>query len=237
MSVTEFYCNLLIKQYSDLPKAKAEIALLGAEFEAVNDFYNDIANSFDLDTATAHRLDLIGKLVGISRIVPFSTPKELFGFEGDPSARGFDSLFDPLIEGAPFASVFSNNYRDTELNDNEYRLFIRAKIAKNVVRAVMVGDDETISLQDAIQIIFEGAGVVLDNKNMTLTLQVPYEFDTTLLGLIVLSDLLPRPQGVDYKVIIRADFDGFGFSNDPAAQGFSSVFDPTLGGRFASLYI
>ena len=230
------YVNLLIKQYWEKEKAKGHITAIETEYSKVFDWFTQFQHEFDLDNAVGNRLDIIGKIVGISRIVPFGTAKILFGFDGDSTARGMADLFNDATTSAPFASLFSPNYTDTQLDDNLFRTFIKAKIAKNVVHAVMVSDGTNVSIQDSIQTLFDGNAAVYDNRNMTLTLQVGFNFDEYLLSLIIKADLLPRPQGVDYKIVTGADINSFGFSDDPNALGFGDLFDSTIGGSFATLY-
>lgn len=236
MTLTEFYQQLLILQYYNQPKAKAEIGAKAKYYQQLQEFSEQLKQEFDLDNAIDDRLDKIGKLVGIKRVVPFSTAKILFGFEGDATARGFSDLFDSTAESAPFSSLFTPDYTATQLDNETYRAFIKAKISNNIVRAVMVGDENSVSLQDAIQTLFNNNAVVFDNKNMTLSLQVGFDFDEALLILILQAGLLPSPQGVGYKIIYGADTNSFGFADDENAKGMGDLFDPSIGGTFSTLY-
>lgn len=236
MSLVEFYRDLIIKQYWDKPNARAEIELKAGYVQALNDAIAEFRQAFELDNATGDRLDKIGEIVGISRVVPFGTPKVLFGFDGDASARGMADLFDPTVESAPFANVFEADRNDTTLNDNEYREFIRLKIAKNNARAVMVGSSESVSLQDVVNQALAGEAVIYDNQNMSLSLQLSPTADFALLDLIVKADLLPSPQAVGYSPIYAGGDGFFGFDGDPTAQGFSDTADPSSGGQFVELY-
>lgn len=234
--VADFYRDLLIKQYWDKTNARAEVELIGSDAAKFVDALAEFRREFDLDQATGDRLDKIGEIVGISRIVPFGTPKVLFGFDGDDSARGFADLFDPTVESAPLADLFEGDRQDTELNDNEYREFIRLKIAKNNARAVMVGSSESVSLQDVVNQALAGEAVIYDNQNMSLSLQLSPTADFALLDLIVKADLLPSPQAVGYSPIYAGADGFFGFDGDPTAQGFSDTADPSSGGQFVELY-
>ena len=228
------YVLLLIKEYWEKPKANAEITLQASTWSEIYTGFKAFDEAFDVDLAVGNQLDIIGKIVGIPRIVPFALEKIRFGFDGDDTARGFADLFDEDIESAPFLDLFENEYTDFQLDDNDYRFFIKAKIAKNVVSAYMTSDDR-ISIQDAIQLSFNGLAYVTDNQDMTLTLYVSPSFDTQRLLLIKALDLLPKPQGVRYKFIIGAGDGIFGFDDDPQALGFGDLFDDTVGGTFASL--
>ena len=168
-------------------------------------------------------IDLIGKIVGVSRIVPEGLVKNYFGFSGVANALTFsqapmfDFLNDPL-------------YSSTQLNDNQFRFFIRSKIAKNITSAYMVNDDRQ-SLQQTIQYLFKNQAFVVDNKNMTLTIYVSQAFPEEDLVLLQALDLIPSPQGVGIYLVVSYDIDGtFGFAQNPNAKGFGD-------GKFASLII
>lgn len=229
MTLKEQYEQLLIKQYWDQPNARAEVALKADFALSIKTFLDNLANSFDLDVAVDDRLDKIGKLVGISRNIPLSVPKVLFGFAGYPATKGFSSKTDPLQQGAPFRSKFEPNYTDSQLNNNDFRKLIKAKIAKNTVRAFMAGEG---SLQYVINVLFDGQGRAFDNYDMTLNLQLPYSYDAILFNAIKTLDLLPRPNGVKYRTIYKSSPESFAFRGY-AGRGFSSKTTGRAGGPFA----
>jgi len=228
------YRNLLIKQYWDKPNAQAEIELQAATWEPVRDILRQFGEEFDLDNAAGHRLDIIGKIVGISRIVPLVVPKVAFGFSGYVNARGFDDKFLILTNRAPFRNKFERAYTNLELDDNDYRFFIRARIAVNNGSGFMVSHTE-ISVQNAVQTLFEGRAYVIDNEDMTLTLYVSPTYDLIRLNAIVSSGLLPKPQGVRYDSAVLAEVGGtFGFADNVGALEWADRFDAAqVGGRFA----
>jgi len=232
------YLKLLIKQYFYKPNASAEIKLLAGSYSKVYDLFNAFFPAYDVDLAVGHQLDVIGRIVGISRNVPAVVAKLFFGFDGDDTARGFADKFDELVESAPFYDKFSSAYTDLQLNDNDYRFFIKAKIAKNAASAYMVSDDR-VSIQDVIQTLFNGEAYVIDNQDMTLTLHVPPSTNLEILRLIVNQNLLPKPQGVRYNLVIKANTENtFGFADDPNAVGFADKFDSnSIHGYFAEKII
>lgn len=222
----EYYQNLLIKQYWEKPNAYAEAGVIADGYGKVYDLLTDVVVGFDLDNAEGHQLDIIGRIIGVPRVVPFVLPKVAFGFEQNPNSRGFASKFNSTRPGAPFQSKFAPAYTPQQLNDFDYRFFIRAKIANNIVAAV-IASDERISIQDVINTAFDGRAYVLDNQDMTLTLYVSPEVDVDRLRLIQQIGLLPKPQAVRYKVIVQAaPEETFGFSSNTDSVGFArKVFD------------
>ena len=98
MSFDSEYVNLLIKQYWEKPKAAAEIGMMAGTWRKTFEWIDSFSDEFDLDNATGDRLDIIGRIVGIKRIVAFVVPKIAFGFDENPTALGFDDKFSPLTD-------------------------------------------------------------------------------------------------------------------------------------------
>jgi len=239
MSFESDYVNLLIKQYWEKPKANAEIEFKAGVWRKTFEWIDSFSEEFDLDNATGDRLDIIGRIVGISRIVPFVVAKIAFGFNENANARGFDDKFTPLVDRAPFQDKFKRTYTSLQLDDLTYRIFIRAKISRNTGSPYLV-DERGLSIQQAVNTLFNGAAYVIDQKDMTLILYVSPRFNFEKLLAIIRLDLLPKPQGVRYKIITKAGpGETFGFEDNtnslPFADKFDSVNQP--GGRFATKVI
>ena len=236
MSFESDYVNLLIKQYWEKPKANAEIEMKAGVWRKTFDWIDSFSVEFDLDTATGDRLDIIGRIVGISRIVPFVIPKIAFGFSENANARGFDDKFLSLVDRAPFQDKFERAYTELQLDDPAYRFFIRAKIAKNIGSPYLV-DDQGLSIQSAVNTLFNGAAYVIDKKDMSLSLYVSPMFNLDQLRAIIQLKLLPKPQGVRYGVIVQAaPGETFGFEDNVNSLPFADKFNLTNqpGGRFAN---
>jgi hypothetical protein len=233
MSYTSDYVNLLIKQYWEKPDAKAEIELKAATYQKAFELLNRFPIEMDLDEAYGDRLDIIGSIVGISRVIPDVIPKISFGFDGNADSRGFASKFEPRSNSAPFARKFEPEFTPLTLNDSDYYLFIKAKIAKNIGEPFMAVNGE-VSIQSAVNDLFSGQAYIVDKFNMTLILYITSDYDLVRLNSIVNLGLLPKPQGVRYAGIVQAEVtNSFGFSNNPSSKGFASKFDNREGGFFA----
>ena len=239
MSFESDYVNLLIKQYWEKPKANAEIAFKAGVWRKTFEWIDSFSFEFDLDNATGDRLDIIGRIVGISRIVPFVVAKIAFGFNENANARGFDDKFTPLVDRAPFQDKFERTYTSLQLDDLTYRIFIRAKISRNTGSPYLV-DERGLSIQQAVNTLFNGAAYVIDQKDMTLILYVSPRFNFERLLTIIRLDLLPKPQGVRYKIITKAGpGETFGFADNINSLPFADKFDRANqpGGRFANKVI
>ena len=237
-SFTDAYVDLLIKQYWEQPHANAEIAFQAGTWETIRDLLQSFGDAFDLDLATGDRLDIIGRIVGMPRIIPFVIAKIAFGFDDNTNSRGFDSKFETVTDVAPFLSKFEPARSPLTLGDSDYRAFMKAKIASNTASAFMVSDTR-VSIQDVINTAFQGEAYVIDRKNMSLALYVSPVFDTVRLLAIRQLGLLPKPQGVRYSVIIQQiPGETFAFADNPDALGWGSKFDPSqVGGVFAQKVI
>jgi len=225
------YLNLLIYQYRGKPKASAEISTIVKEFGSIFELYNSFETEFNLDTARGKQLDIIGRIVGLSRTVPLAVPKKYFGFEDDSTAYPFSDLFESVVT-YPFKELDEQEYTDLQLNDEDYRQFLKAKISKNFA------ESDIISINTIVMFLFDDLAEVVDNQNMTLDLYIDATIDVDQVRTIKQLDLLPKPQGVRYNNVIYKYYnqETFGFSDDADALGFSDLFDTNIkGGRFAEI--
>ena len=98
----------------------------------------------------------------------------------------------------------------------------------------MIDDADKLSLQNAIDFLFNGTGFIIDNKDMTLTIWIDISYDVNLLLYIKQLDLLPRPQGVEIRLVRHyEDGNTFGFTNNSNAKGFSRRLSTSLKPKFA----
>lgn len=200
--MAEYYSYLLERQYWEKPKARAEIEAYSEQVYKSASLLEQIDNAFDLANAGSDQLDIIGRIVGVTRTVPLVIAKKYFGFSINPDASGFGDKFDASRTSAALRDKFSRAYTSQQLDNGDFLFFIRAKIAFNSVRATMM-DADGLSIQDVIQQLFEGYAYVVDNQDMTLTLYVSPFFDSDRLTLIERLDILPKPQGVRYIIQIQ----------------------------------
>jgi hypothetical protein len=228
------YIDLLIKQYWEQPNARAEIGAAADRWEPIRDLMASFPAAFDVDIATGDQLDIIGRIVGMPREVPYAVPKVAFGFADNPNGRRFDDKFISIAGSAPFQDRFAPTYTALTLDDHDYRLFIRATIARNNGSAYLISDTRT-SIQETVAALFEGQAYVLDRRDMSLALYISPVFELDRLRVILGLGLLPKPQGVRYDVVMQAaPGETFGFADNPNALGFADRFDAAqVGGRFA----
>lgn len=225
------YRNLLIIQYADKPKAKKHIEAILSEVEKVYNLANSFENAFDLDLAVGKQLDILGKIVGISRIV-VAIPKKYFGFSDYEYSYPMGDKFLTVVS-YPMRDKFEIPYSSSLLNDYLYRFFIKAKVIKNYAKATMI-DENKLSIQDVIDYLFQGKAYVVDNLDMTMSIYVDKSFDFDIIRYALKLSLIPLGQGVKISEVIAYDVQNtFGFKDNPNVKGFIDKFGVATGGYFA----
>lgn len=215
-------------QYTESQKFLAYIRVLlesSAELEAV---LQKVAEQTDIDLAAGVNLDVIGEIVGVSRIIPDSIAVKFFGFEGQPGGDVFGEE-GALGIGSRFRDELEPETATSVLADPEYRLLIRAKIVKNHAH----GTNEDI-LQGLSYLFDAPRTVVEDLGGMAIGVAIGRQLTFQEKALVTVLDILPRPAGV--RINWRSTFDSakyFGFDGQPGALSFGEEGQPTVGGLLA----
>ena len=183
MSSINDYLDLVTSQHRDKANFTASLTAAIQPFvDAINQLVA-MSAKFDLDTATAAQLDVIGAWVGLSRQLKVPISGVYFAF--DTPGVGFDQ------------GVWFNSEEPAEgvinLDDGTYRLMIKAKIAANVWDGSL-GDANSL-----LAAAFPDASVELqDNMNMTQTFIVSGTSPSTLFQQLVQQGYIQlRPAGVN----------------------------------------
>lgn len=195
-------------QYHDKPKFLKWMSIHGTLCNELEGNYCDIAESYDIDSATTYELDVLGRIVVIGREFEALIPFDPDQFGGDGVQFGGDFQFEPTAGKS-----------GDELNNEIYRLLIRAKISKNNSDATL--DSIIISLGEIVK---SSTARIIDHEDMTFTV----DFTGPLTGVekLVLTtfDITPRPQGVKLRGFVDDSvIDTFGQSQFGSSQ-FSYAF-------------
>ena len=218
-------------QYTESQKFLAFIRALLASSVELEDVLQKVAEQVDIDLAEGVNLDVIGEIVGISRIIPASVQLAFFGFQDNVAALNFGEE-GALGVGARFFDEGEPYLATSVLNDPEFRLLIRAKIVKNHALGtnedVIAGMAYLFSGGMAIQVAVEDVG--------GMAIQVAVGRSLTYLEKVLISslDILPRPSGV--RISQRVTYNTtnyFGFDGQINALSFGEEGLPTVGGQFA----
>lgn len=200
--------NFIIWQYRTKPKALGTIKAIYKETDLTFQNTIQIADILNIDTATGYALDLVGRHVGVSRVLPTAIAKEYFGWLEDGSALSFGIGEFYRYGDALSASVV--------LNDNDYRFFIRARITKNY----QTGTIENIV--KSIQFVIGKHCNVIDAQDMSMNIIVNKDrLNPLTLYATSKMDILVRPAGVLYRYVILTNSQPFGFAHDNDSYGFN----------------
>lgn len=193
------YTGKITSEHSDKPKYMAMVALVAQAFVDVSGVSEELPEDFDLDGAVGVQLDDVGLWVGISRGV--NTPLAGVYFALDVDGLGFD-------QGA-WKGPFDPDSGVTSLDDDTYRVLLRAKIGANRWDGTMESSKEILDL------VFTGDSLVFirDNQDMTMTIGVAGTAPTALELALLTGGYIPiKPQSVHVNYIVPTQ-DGplFGF--------------------------
>lgn len=213
------YLALITTEHSDKPKYMAMIeAVLGPMVDALN-ASAQLPKDFDLDHAIGAQLDVIGLWVGIGRRV--NTPLVGVYFSLDIAVVGFDQ--------GVWKGPFDPDSGVVELDDETYRILIRAKIGANRWDGTLGGSKEILDL------VFSGSTYVFlqDNQDMSMTIGVAGEPPSAIALALLTGGYIPiKPEGVrvDYYIVTTADAPLFGFD---VSNEYISGFDQ---GSWGAIY-
>jgi hypothetical protein len=182
---------------------------------SIESAYSQIALLPDVDLMTGVNLDVIGQIVGATRVIPFSMPVHFFGFEGQIASMSMGENGNASI-GGKFRDEAESAFATSVLADPEFRLLIKSAIFRNYCKGT--GND----VLNALSIILNTDKVyVEDIGSMSFGIGIGRLLTYQEEILIKSLDILPRPAGV--KISWKAVFDGsnfFGFDNQVGAMGF-----------------
>lgn len=229
--------------------------LISAQID-LQSVFKDILQIRDLDSAEGAQLDVIGRIVGQDRVLINADLYTFFGFQGALKAGSFGEVGNDLV-GSRFLDYGSPTGGNITLDDETYRLFIRAKIYKNTTSST---PEEFI---EVVNLIFGTTGTFLSengNANATVYFSRPLtDIEKGLLQYVNSTDgypsrLIPKTVGVGIGFGEYQANNFFGFEGVPGAKGFGEIngtygygigygvkygdsdYDARDGGYFSTLY-
>lgn len=177
------------------------LQLLVVEIQNLQQVFRDLKQLRSLDTAVGDQLDIIGDIVGQDRVLLSADLYSFFGFQGALKAGSFGDLDDSSV-GSKFYSLGDPMGGNVRLDDETYRIFIRAKILKNTTASTSEDFIKSLNL------IFGTGGTIAieDNTTSPATVQVLFnrplsDFEKALLFYVddsggFPSRLIPKTVGV-----------------------------------------
>ncbi len=189
--------EIIIGQYRASPIFISFMQAMASEMDLLADEIENVKINRYLLVATGKQLDILGRIIGIDRVVVDFIDNIFFGFLEDATAQPFGDLSDILF-GGRFVSVSENPVTSRKLDDNEYRALLLAKISKN---SSNITPDEVLSITSAIlSLMFVGGENISIKINEGTNASFEIEIGAALGGsdqaFIADLDIIPRPAGV-----------------------------------------
>jgi hypothetical protein len=177
------YTTLVTSAHNKRSRFMETIALLTGGVASITEAIADVPTAFDVDVAEGAQLDVLGRWVGVSRVqrVPVST----LYFSFDVPGQGWDQ--------APWKGAYESSSTTTVLDDDTYRVLIKAKIGGNYWR----GSREEYDAVASTAFLELGVEVYLvDNLDMTVDLFIDGTPSAELLSMLRGGLTPPKVAGV-----------------------------------------
>lgn len=173
---------LLLCQFEDKPVIYAILELIGEEFDYHDKLKEQIRTQIWPDVAVGKQLDICGEVADISRQVDAVIAGDFFGFPNHG---------DHTFGTARFKRYHETYLSSSNLRDEDYRLAIFSKIAKNT------SDGSRQSTLDSIKRMFGINKVVAVNGgNAKMRIGIGRKVTNAELQLINALDLIIRGAGI-----------------------------------------
>lgn len=204
----------------------------------LQEVFKQLMQERSIDTAIGAQLDIIGQIVGQPRDLINTDLLKYFAFNEYIDAQSFGDLSNPAVGGF-YYSLNDPTSGNTLLNDEQYRLFIKAKILKNTTNVT------PNQLLDFLKFVFNSPfNTITELGNAKMILMVGRELNSFERVLLTYesdstgykSRFVPKPIGVGMQ-FGQFDYENyFGFQGSPNAKGYADLDIPGSGGKYAQLY-
>jgi Protein of unknown function (DUF2612)/PASTA domain len=191
----------VISQYANSPTILAMVANFAEYFDPAQNLQSFYLDVWNIDTAIGFGLDIWGRILGVSRVIPIPGTSGAFGFENSdspPDWENFGNLND-VLSGGPFFSgqISGNSYK---LNDGPYRTLLLTKALGNICATTAP------ALNALITNLFPGRGRCYTKDGGAMTMTYVFEFPLTTIEYAILaySGVLAHPAGVGVNINVAA---------------------------------
>ncbi len=182
--------NRVYNQYQGKTKISQWLGSTLAVGQSICDASNAVKNSYSIDDNEGSQLDIIGRIVGKSRGFIDTIELDVVQCNSDGDHECGDSLAQ-----CSATSVAG----DAALSDMYYRLLLKSKIAKNNNTCT---SDDILKAMKAISPAADFVRVV-DNYDMSLTIEYAGVVDDVTADLLRDGDIVPLAQGVSLKDVVK----------------------------------
>lgn len=199
--------QLIENQLRESPNYIELIRLLAEDFDEASDIYDYIAKNINVLNARGVWLDLIGDIVGVSRVFEKEIQPVFFGFDDQPNTTGFGQ--------ARFRELDDKTTASSVLNDDDYRVVIIGKIARNY------GDVSEVGVATSVLNMTQADNVlVYQSGQATFSVYVIGLISDNIKSIINGTDIIPRAAGVKINLFFSGDDNIFGFADQLLIKGF-----------------
>jgi hypothetical protein len=211
--------------------------LLAGKIE-LQEVFRQLMQERSIDTATGDQLDIIGDIVGQPRELIDTALLTYFAYLGYPDAESYGDLTDTSVGGF-YRGLNDPLTGNTVLNDEQYRLFIKAKIIKNSTNAT------PNQLLEFISFVFDSPkNQITEEGDAAYTLLVGKElstFEKVLLKYVSYSSgypsrFVPKPIGVRVNYGTYVAGESFAFQGVVGAKGYGDLSTIATVGGYGSSY-
>ena len=199
--------QLIENQLRESPNYIEVIRLLAEDFDEASDIYDYIAKNINVLNARGVWLDLIGDIVGVSRVFEKEIQPVFFGFDDQPNTTGFGQ--------ARFRELDDKTTASSVLNDDDYRVVIIGKIARNY------GDVSEVGVATSVLNMTQADNVlVYQSGPATFSVYVIGLISDNIKSILTGTDIIPRAAGVKMNLFFSGDDNIFGFADQLGVKGF-----------------
>lgn len=224
----ELAISRLATQFRESTNLIAYIRALLTEADNLEQVFQDLLTKRWIDTGEGITLDILGAIVGQPRILVDAVILFYFGFAPDPGSSPFGSVSDPSV-GGRFRSLEESTTGNRVLTDDEYRVFIRARIIKNSIIPTL---QNTV---DFFKFLFSVDQIIIIDGAMHYVVEIGRILTPNEKAFLLNTDLVPKVAAVGVTYLEYEAENAFGFGGIPTSLGFGSVSNPNIGGAFASI--
>lgn len=225
----ELAISRLATQFRESTNLINYIKTLLLEANNLEDVFCDLLEKRWIETAEGVTLDILGSIVGQSREFIDAEIFDYFGFADNPQAQSFGSIVDASLGGRfKFVDEVTTGIR--QLSDDEYRLFIKARISRNKTSST----PEDIIAQ--IRYIFNSPLVLFVDGDTKYEISIGRKLGLNEKSILLYTNIVPKTAGVQASYVTEFDSNNFfGFQGLPNSRGLGSVSNSSQGGKLGNL--
>jgi len=227
----ELALSRVITQYSESVKLLDYIKSVISQSADLETAWQAILNERWIDTAVGSQLDILGEIVGQPRVLIDATALFYFGYLGAVGAQSYGTVGDPSI-GGRFKSLDEPTTGNRTLIDDEYRFFIRARIIKNSI--IPTSDN----MAEFLNFLFQTPVTYVYDEytgGMSYGIFIGKLLTANDKVFIMNTDLIPKVAAVRVNYFEFDPDSNKGYLGVPTSKGYGSVYDPNVGGKYASV--